>query len=304
MDTRTFIAVLTFQSAFLALLMYFYLRTRKTYPGFKRWAAATAVLALGYLLVSLRGRVPDALSILVANEAYAVAAAMYLAGVAAFLDVACPVWLLGAGPAATLAGLSWYYWVTPFPAARGLVVALGMSVPLLPTAWLLVRHASARHRSLYNYTALMLVILCAAGLLRSAYWVWFEPAEGVMTASAGHAVYFFVAMAAMLGGVLGLMMMNGQRLDDELRASRRALQTTAENLSRALSQVRQLSGLLPICAACKKIRDDQGYWHQVESYVQEHTGATFTHGICPECRAKLYPTLPGNAQGKPEPKDE
>jgi hypothetical protein len=49
--------------------------------------------------------------------------------------------------------------------------------------------------------------------------------------------------------------------------------------------------LLPICASCKKIRDDKGYWTQVDVYVQEHSEADFTHSICPECAAKLYPGL-------------
>jgi PAS domain S-box-containing protein len=60
-------------------------------------------------------------------------------------------------------------------------------------------------------------------------------------------------------------------------------------LQDALAHVKQLSGLLPICASCKKIRDDGGYWHQVEQYVMEHTEVKFTHGVCPECMKKLYP---------------
>jgi len=55
------------------------------------------------------------------------------------------------------------------------------------------------------------------------------------------------------------------------------------------AQVKTLRGLLPICANCKKIRDDRGYWNQIESYVREHSEAEFSHGICPECAAKLYP---------------
>jgi hypothetical protein len=53
--------------------------------------------------------------------------------------------------------------------------------------------------------------------------------------------------------------------------------------------VKRLSGLLPICASCKKIRDDQGYWHQVETFLQDHAGVDFSHGICPDCRLMLYP---------------
>lgn len=63
------------------------------------------------------------------------------------------------------------------------------------------------------------------------------------------------------------------------------------DLQSALARVRQLSGLLPICASCKRIRDDQGYWNQIEVYISEHSDADFSHGLCPECVAKLYPDI-------------
>jgi DNA-binding NtrC family response regulator len=62
-------------------------------------------------------------------------------------------------------------------------------------------------------------------------------------------------------------------------------------LGDALARVKTLSGLLPICSACKKIRDDQGYWSQVESYIQDHTDARFTHSYCPECARKYLAKL-------------
>ena len=61
------------------------------------------------------------------------------------------------------------------------------------------------------------------------------------------------------------------------------------SLEKALAEVKTLSGFLPICASCKKIRDDQGYWQQIESYIGAHSQAEFTHGICPECAKRLYP---------------
>jgi hypothetical protein len=57
----------------------------------------------------------------------------------------------------------------------------------------------------------------------------------------------------------------------------------------ALDQVKRLSGLLPICASCKKIRDDGGYWQDVAVYIREHSEAEFSHGICPDCMESLYP---------------
>jgi len=60
-------------------------------------------------------------------------------------------------------------------------------------------------------------------------------------------------------------------------------------LKEALEKVKLLSGFLPICASCKKIRDDTGYWKQIETYIGEHSEAEFSHGICPDCAKKLYP---------------
>ena len=57
--------------------------------------------------------------------------------------------------------------------------------------------------------------------------------------------------------------------------------------------MKKLSGLLPICASCKQIRDDNGGWKQIESYIADHSEANFTHGVCPDCTKKLYPEFAG-----------
>lgn len=78
-----------------------------------------------------------------------------------------------------------------------------------------------------------------------------------------------------------LVMMEAEREQREL----------AERLQTALSQVTTLKGMLPICASCKKIRNDAGYWEILENYISSHSEAEFSHGICPECIEKLYPDL-------------
>ena len=78
-------------------------------------------------------------------------------------------------------------------------------------------------------------------------------------------------------------------LMNELIATKRELQQKTMELQDALGKVKLLSGYLPICASCKKIRDDKGYWQAVESYIDSHSEAKFSHGICPECVQKLYP---------------
>jgi signal transduction histidine kinase len=64
-----------------------------------------------------------------------------------------------------------------------------------------------------------------------------------------------------------------------------------EKTELALAEIKQLKGMLPICSNCKKIRDDKGYWNHLELYIEEHSDASFSHGICPECIKKLYPEL-------------
>jgi hypothetical protein len=62
-------------------------------------------------------------------------------------------------------------------------------------------------------------------------------------------------------------------------------------LQKALSEVKVLSGMIPICSSCKKVRDDKGFWNQIESYIESHSAAEFSHGMCPECTKKLYPAF-------------
>ena len=98
----------------------------------------------------------------------------------------------------------------------------------------------------------------------------------------------FNAMGEALGGTRGEL----EKAIAELKATQQGLEVRVEERTRQLQDTVEkmdvLRGLLPICCSCKKIRDDQGYWKQVEHFVAEHTGARFTHGICPECTVKLY----------------
>jgi DNA-binding response OmpR family regulator len=76
------------------------------------------------------------------------------------------------------------------------------------------------------------------------------------------------------------------RVGERVISLEKALAKKVEELETSLSQVRQLKDLLPICMYCKRIRDDQDYWHRIEAYIHDHTGADFSHGICPDCYAK------------------
>lgn len=73
----------------------------------------------------------------------------------------------------------------------------------------------------------------------------------------------------------------------ELKESETSLRKEKNELLKARSEIKILSGMLPICSTCKKIRDDQGYWQRVDVYIKEHADVDFTHGLCPDCAHKL-----------------
>lgn len=78
------------------------------------------------------------------------------------------------------------------------------------------------------------------------------------------------------------------------------LYKTIENLKSAMNEIKTLRGIIPICANCKNIRNDKGYWSQIEEYISEHSEAEFTHGICPKCAKELYPELYDKIAGNKE----
>ncbi len=89
----------------------------------------------------------------------------------------------------------------------------------------------------------------------------------------------------------------------KLRSLQKQLEQRVQELEIALSQIKTLRGLLPICAHCKKIRNDQGYWQEVDFYIKQHTLADFSHSICPDCFRELYPEYTDILQDKQADQD-
>ena len=77
----------------------------------------------------------------------------------------------------------------------------------------------------------------------------------------------------------------------QMLALQKSLAERVKELEQALSQVKQLQGMLPICSYCKKIRNDQNYWQRVEGYISDHTDVEFSHGICPDCHVQVMAEL-------------
>jgi len=96
------------------------------------------------------------------------------------------------------------------------------------------------------------------------------------------------SIAGGFGELAAIALQNSRNLDKRDTAEKQNIDLIHE-LKQALANVKQLTGLLPICSHCKKIRDDKGYWNQIEVYIDQHSEARFSHGICQECARKYYP---------------
>ena len=103
-------------------------------------------------------------------------------------------------------------------------------------------------------------------------------------------IEYYLNLTISMVKVCGLAIENAKRYQ-LIKDAEKRLKDEKGKLEEALSKVKKLSGLLPICGHCKKIRDDKGYWNQIEAYVEEHSDAEFSHGICRECALKYYPDL-------------
>lgn len=93
------------------------------------------------------------------------------------------------------------------------------------------------------------------------------------------------------GAITGALLLRSIRYAMERKKIESERERLIEELQDALSKVKLLSGLIPICANCKNIRNDEGYWQKVEVYIRDHSEAKFSHGLCPACAKKLYPEL-------------
>lgn len=271
LDIRTaLLAGAGFMSVVTALL-FVYRFTRKTYPGFLPWAASSALVVTGFVLFGLRGIVPDVLSVVVGSAALAAAAVSRLLGTRLFLGrppMRAAWWL---APVAVVLGAPALGLGAHAFAARVVLVCSAVALPAFATAAAFLRPSPVEERLLRRVTAgLLLALVGLLGVrIASASAL---PTDLLVSTPAQAAVLLAMGLLESAWNVTFLML-NGARLECDLR--------------RAIEDVKILEKLLPICAWCKKIRDDDGYWLQIETFLGEHANTRFTHGICPECETKL-----------------
>ncbi|MBI5521992.1 MAG: hypothetical protein HY910_05130 [Desulfarculus sp.] len=287
LDPRTVILVSMVIYVLLAMAMVLFSASLKHQRGPGYWALGTSGWALFSLLLFLRDILPDWLTIVVANQGLVMSLCLVAQGLALLLGQRPPLAFHLAVSVANLAGFLYFTYMLPSFSGRVVVFSLAIIVlgaemarRLLP----LRQKPNDPTRLLVLFT---LITCMAAFSLRIAL-TSLDACQGLLqdrVINVVFLVFFPMSVVALNFSLLGLAASRFARQKDEVNAT---LAETNGQLQEALDNVRTLSGLLPICSHCKKIRDDQGYWQQIEGYLREHTDADFTHGICPACAQELY----------------
>lgn len=270
----------------LSICMFHYLYSRKTYPGFTVWVVAVSCLTVAALLLGLRGVIPDLFTVIIANGVGTVAFFLIYYGLRSFVQKTVNLKL-------HLIILS-IYSLFVFPLITYTLVNLNLRISLVSfvsgmylflCATTLVQCARQRRVKLNQFLFITLLLLVVVRFSRGVYFLLLDHASPEYM-GAGPFLGLMTLMTAVLtiSLVIGMMQVNTEKLEREHLV-------TINDLRIALDEIKTLRGILPICSHCNKIRDNNGRWNRIESYIAKYSEAEFSHGVCQECAAKHYPDM-------------
>ncbi len=278
LDIRTLSLTSGIISLILCICMFYVYQNRKTYSGFTQWTIASLLNFLGLVFLSLRGFLPDFTTIVMANTLIVAASGLNVYGIELFAGSTSRKWLFVAPSVSLLVSFCYFTYYSPSVNARIVIISLIISIIYLYCAYII---NSQMPRSMGSSNALLVVVFSLLAIwlvLRIISTVFVEgPVVDFMQASAVQGVTIIVFWIGNIFIIIGLILLNFQKVEIELLAS--------------MDEIKTLRGIIPICASCKKIRNDKGIWEQIETYIRDHSDAEFSHGICPECMQELYPEL-------------
>ena len=279
-DIKTLMLSQISLSVLLSFTFLVYLKYEKTFTGFRLWTVGTVIHAVGYIFLSSRGLIPIGTSIVFGNLLLMVSLICRMDAILRFLGVKPFKKIFYFSPLLAIAIGSYFYFIQDNMAVRSLVFGLFFLIYSIPVVLELMRHTTKQNNFLYYLTATIIVVRIASLIIRAVYFMQSEN-NNIFANEIFNSVHFLIAMTGEVGINIVFLLMNSQKSEDQL------IQTNDE-LQKVIDNVKTLSGLLPICSHCKKIRDDKGYWNQIEGYIQAHSDAEFSHGMCPECSDDLY----------------
>ena len=291
LDIRTLIVMLAIATACSAFVIFLVHRLRFSVQGTLFWAYGCFMAACALVLTALRGILPNFITIVVANTVVVYGYSIIWSGTRIFLRRSSLLKISLTAPLAITPFLFWYSEVSPSMATRMLLVFTMLIIFSSAIAYELFKTSKETNRIAQRFTgyvyvanALFLLILYTPTALMPEY-------ESYLN-SGGLTIGLYLWLFVFVSGVtFGMIMMISEKLEGDLKSVETNLRFEKQNLQKTLAEVKTLRGFLPICAYCKNIRDDKGYWNKIESYIHKHSEAEFSHGICPECAKKHFPEM-------------
>lgn len=271
-----FSGLISFVLCFCMLFIYI---SRKTYKGFLFWVIASFLNALGLMLLSLRSYLPDFITIVTANTLIISSAGLIAYGLEVFYgDKGKKKYYISASIMIFIS-LIYFTYRDPDVNARIVIISSVWSLLFSYCLYIIYRRTLRQYKEKNLLLSGSLIFLIIANLYRIFPTVFYEgKIIDFMDASVIQGILLEINLLAHIFIATGLIVLNFQRVEYDLNT--------------VLREIKTLRGIIPICANCKKIRNDEGVWRQLESYIEEHSEVEFfSHGICPECTKKLYPEV-------------
>ena len=263
-----------------------YSYTRKTFPGFRDWTLGSGLSALSVLLIGLRHVLPDFISIVVANTFGIIAMFFFYRGFKLFANEKLNIHLHLTFIVIYFVFLfPFFTYVTPHLETRIVIASITTAGYFFLCGLVHYRQGQRGVIKLNKLLVTTLFLLVILRVFRAVYY--FVPSNNIsdlMSSGGLSGVLTLLLTILSVSFLVSLMQLNSERLEGENSKLINALQI-------ALDEIKTLKGIIPICSYCKKIRDDKGYWERIESYIEKHSTAEFSHGICKECANKYYPDM-------------
>ncbi|SEA23544.1 hypothetical protein SAMN05660420_01542 [Desulfuromusa kysingii] len=287
-DVNILILSSIFVSTFFCSAFFVYDLEQKTYNGFRLWTFSILTMTLGFLAIVARGTIPLELSIFIVSGFFTLAAVIRLDAIKRFLQGKSLNKSLYAIPVFVVLASSIFYFVFDRIDIRTSIVSAVLFLLSISISWVLIQHSTPENKMLY-YSAAIFIALRGAIILSRAFAWQPENLQTVFSAGIGSTIQLEFGLVSEIGQNVIFLMMNSQRSAADYIQSESKLHSTIIDLKKANEQIKTLEGVIPICMYCKNIRDEKETWNQLEQYISDHSDASFSHGICPDCLKKQYP---------------
>ena len=236
---RLMLSLATLISGFIVISLVFFQATRKTYPGIGQWTAGVGLLTLGYLLMSLRGFIPEPISVLIGNVAFPLGMVLHLDGIRRFLGVSAMSRLWYALPGIDLVAIAVFYYLHDSPAWRGVVNSIAISAPHWAMAALIFRYP-VKHKSMFYPVIGSLIGFAGLVVLARPIATFFLPQWHLLMDSPLQIWAVAVLIVLQLGENLSFIMLNSERVESELVEAQTELRMTVNRLQEALAEQKRV----------------------------------------------------------------